>query len=677
MDASLLDRLDEFRTRAENGSAWIQAREWIQARAGFPIRETELKLAICRHGAFLMDDRDWSLHLKTACFSGRDFFVFPTDFELAQGVFLPGGNLLPFLPYDLHPAEAEFRYQGLRLPPLSCELPEKDLERRYAFFGKEEAFVLIGIDGYEANPKAGEPAASPFLARTRIIDAAAVYADPAFSAERGLVLRMTEAGVYVVRPARAEDAPGKAQKRKNHKALASAFDRVFAFFGPEIGMDGQIAQAYWFAFGDEGSAILPAFTEFMESEWAPAISALGMDTLLCPPGAEAELLWASEGSAHPDPSGRDANRILESLGLPLRTPEIEAMIRSLPNADPDEVMENLSGVFSNTSFFAQRKELLSCLKGLAAYAKSSADPFQEPLVRPLREQALGHLLGSLQATARLQVGAGASREKRQDLVSVNQLISELRGIIAFLNAPSPLSAERLSELSGAIGEIGAALDILISALSTTAVASIDPSRPMPRAAAPRKRPAAIDSDAFTLSLSLAGLKPPVSRVLSVPGGASLAFLSECVLAAFSWSGRHLHCFRIGEEIFGKRDANSLAQEFDEAEAFLGNLGLRKGSRFEYEYDFGSSWIVIVSVSGTCPPEKTDRPACISGRGASPPEDCGGPLAYARLLAAWKNKTSADYDRLKRTMGAAWDPVEFEPRAVNAALESLYGQGSVK
>src|SRR5512133_1667974 len=124
MDASLLDCLNEFRTRAENGAAWIQSREWVQARAGYPIRETELKMAICRHGAFLMDDRDWSLHLKTAAFRGRDFFVLPTDFELSEGIFLPGGNLLPFLPYDQHPSEAVFRYQGLKLPRLCCELPE-------------------------------------------------------------------------------------------------------------------------------------------------------------------------------------------------------------------------------------------------------------------------------------------------------------------------------------------------------------------------------------------------------------------------------------------------------------------------------------------------------------------------------------------------------------------------
>lgn len=696
MDASLPDILDEFRNRAGKGVAWVKALEWIASRLGMPIPENELKLAIIRHGAFLMDDGDWSVRLKAPLFLGRPFIVLPTAFELERGIFMPGGNLLPFLPFDIHPSGAEFKSRGRALALLPCELPDDELEKRYASFGREEGAVLIGIDDCEAEALDAPVPASDRLTRTRVFEASSLYGDPEFSPELGLRLRMTRPGCFEIGPLLRGDAPRKAERRRCQQILATAFDRVFSFFGNELGMDGQIAQAYSFAFGDEWPDIVPAFSEFLESDLAPSIASFGMDTRLVPRGMDAEASGDRADPGHPDPNGRAANRILASMGLPLRAPEIEALIRSLPRPAPDEAMEKLREVFPESAAFSKRPELLAALEGLAAYVRGRGNPFQEARIAPLRERALGCLLRSLSASMRLRREAAPTRENELDFLSVDQLIAELRGIIEFLNAPSPLGDERLSELSRSIGEVGAALEIYLSprqassrgpdeeefgdgsfaprqpALASRARASARPTA----ARAPRTAPP--DRDTFILSLSVAGLKPSVSRVVTIPGTASLAFLSRCILTAFSWSGRRLHCFRVDDRIYGKIDANSLPMEQDEALECLGGLGLSPGDRFEYEYDFGSSWIVSISVSDKAPGERGAKPACLSGRGAAPPEDCGGPLAYSRLVGVWKAGASAEYDELRSRAGPDWDPDEFEPEPVNAALAALPpGQGGRK
>lgn len=96
-------------------------------------------------------------------------------------------------------------------------------------------------------------------------------------------------------------------------------------------------------------------------------------------------------------------------------------------------------------------------------------------------------------------------------------------------------------------------------------------------------------------------------------------------------GHNLHEFELGDARFGApepdRDAN------DEASAKLSRLAAPRG-RFRYTYDFGDDWCHDITVEKVLAPEPGMRyPACRAGRRACPPEDIGGPWAYAEFLAA--------------------------------------------
>ena len=57
------------------------------------------------------------------------------------------------------------------------------------------------------------------------------------------------------------------------------------------------------------------------------------------------------------------------------------------------------------------------------------------------------------------------------------------------------------------------------------------------------------------------------------------------------------------------------------------MGLEK---FVYVYDFGDSWVHDITVENIDQDDELDCPICLAGKGACPPEDCGGAWGYEDL-----------------------------------------------
>ena len=101
-------------------------------------------------------------------------------------------------------------------------------------------------------------------------------------------------------------------------------------------------------------------------------------------------------------------------------------------------------------------------------------------------------------------------------------------------------------------------------------------------------------------------------------------------------------------------------------AVVSELGLR--GEIEYRYDMGDGWrhrIVIESLPPTWPDEPLRLPVCIAGENACPPEDCGGPHAYALLLKALSDRTHQDHEEIVRWIGGVFDPKGFDLNRINS------------
>lgn len=90
----------------------------------------------------------------------------------------------------------------------------------------------------------------------------------------------------------------------------------------------------------------------------------------------------------------------------------------------------------------------------------------------------------------------------------------------------------------------------------------------------------------------------------------------------------------------------------------------------YIYDFGDSWKHYVQFEKFVD-EEIERPYCIEGRNACPPEDCGGLGGYAAMVEALKEPDNPERENYREWLGLnpgeEWDPGYCSIREINKKL----------
>jgi hypothetical protein len=181
------------------------------------------------------------------------------------------------------------------------------------------------------------------------------------------------------------------------------------------------------------------------------------------------------------------------------------------------------------------------------------------------------------------------------------------------------------------------------------------------APAPSPRAGATGS-VFQLKVTLLDTKPPIWRRVLVDGGGTLDHLHEVIQAAFGWWNYHLHEFEVGRTRYGVPDPDEDWGEppRDERRTRLDAIA-GEGSSFRYTYDFGDGWDHKITVEKVLPTDTSSTvPACIDGRRACPPEDCGGTWGYRELLEILANRTHPEHDERREWIGRPFDPAAFDP-----------------
>jgi hypothetical protein len=171
---------------------------------------------------------------------------------------------------------------------------------------------------------------------------------------------------------------------------------------------------------------------------------------------------------------------------------------------------------------------------------------------------------------------------------------------------------------------------------------------------------------FQLKVTLQNIKPPVWRRILVDASSTLDQVHEGIQAAFGWWNYHLHEFEIDGTRYGDPDPDDDCgpPTVNEQRIRLDTV-VTAGSTFGYLYDFGDGWSHRVTVEKDLPAETgTTLPACIGGRRACPPEDCGGPWGYENLLQALADPTHPEHRELTDWLGAPFDPEAFDPADFN-------------
>ena len=175
-------------------------------------------------------------------------------------------------------------------------------------------------------------------------------------------------------------------------------------------------------------------------------------------------------------------------------------------------------------------------------------------------------------------------------------------------------------------------------------------------------------DIYRLKVTLRHIRPPIWRRIEVPADIRLGRLHHVLQDAMGWSDSHLHAFRVGDANFGVPDPDFPAGLRSERNVRLDRIA-GEGARFVYEYDFGDGWKHDILVEKILPAEPGARyPRCLAGRRACPPEDCGGPPGYERLLDILRRGARTDDEAdLLDWLPDDFDPETFDPDEINELL----------
>jgi hypothetical protein len=178
---------------------------------------------------------------------------------------------------------------------------------------------------------------------------------------------------------------------------------------------------------------------------------------------------------------------------------------------------------------------------------------------------------------------------------------------------------------------------------------------------------------YQLLIELENSPLPIWRRIIVDGETPFDELHELLQISMGWESAHLYEYQIGSmricdfELVKPEISDELIQEC--MDTTLDDLQLQPKSKFFYHYDFGDSWIhkIVVEKISSDGPEEWFHPKCLAGKGACPPEDCGGTIGYERLLHILKNPAHAEYSEMRNWIGHDWDADHFSVGHTNAEL----------
>ena len=183
---------------------------------------------------------------------------------------------------------------------------------------------------------------------------------------------------------------------------------------------------------------------------------------------------------------------------------------------------------------------------------------------------------------------------------------------------------------------------------------------------------------LTLRIQLANIKnPPVWRKITVPAQFSFQKLHLIIQAAFGWENYHLHQFSekgYGSDVIISEPSSEDWQEVtDSRKVKVGDVLTTVKQKYKYIYDFGDDWLHDITVE-KIEDTKATKADCLAGKGACPPEDCGGPWGYEALKEKLANPKDPEYEEMKEWLGMEedeqWDPNYFDLELAKEMVRSV-------
>ena len=160
-------------------------------------------------------------------------------------------------------------------------------------------------------------------------------------------------------------------------------------------------------------------------------------------------------------------------------------------------------------------------------------------------------------------------------------------------------------------------------------------------------------------------KPPVWRKVVVSSETTFSMFHTIIQVAMGWYDIHLYSFSptgYGSTPWIEGDDDFAALGIDDEETTpatdmkLSDIFETKGQTFTYIYDFGDDWEHKITLEEIDKTNISTIPKLIDGKGACPPEDCGGAWGYENLKEVLADKKHPEHKDIKEWL---YGPDDFD------------------
>lgn len=182
---------------------------------------------------------------------------------------------------------------------------------------------------------------------------------------------------------------------------------------------------------------------------------------------------------------------------------------------------------------------------------------------------------------------------------------------------------------------------------------------------------------FQFKVQLKGvIMPPVWRQFEIPAEFSFDQFHKAIQLALGWEDKHPYSFSPKGP-----DSETVIMKKDQSEDALDAEVLRLEDYFSagqkllvYTYDFKEDWQHVIHLEKITP-GTSDSVRLIAGKGACPPEGCGGIWGFQRIKDFVRDSDNPDWHEVMWEMFGylveeGYDPDRFNLESVQSKLDSF-------
>ena len=376
---------------------------------------------------------------KAGCFTGREFGIKPSKYEIEHKILIIGDRCVPFVDGDIMPHEIKFIYGKKDIKKIVKELQTSEIIQHHKIFGEENFLQYIMFDpvneGLDFSVNGFE---LPSYLKFTVLDMTEFYNEFEFKYEDWITARVISFGSntisfepdlrHVYNPF--EQSVFDEQKQKWNKVFEEHFEKNLKRFGPRSCIEEQLMYHFVNSMQYLSVPSPGCVEEFLKQSEKIGFSEFGVETRLWILNDE---ISDSKNWNEMNSFGEDQD-LSKAFGAPIPTEIINAYIYDALFKKEEDASNILSRMYPEDYVDQSEVEYVkNMIKGRFDYLKQEYNWFIDYEIAPLRELALeifhkSHLLYKAIETSKTQV----EDYPQQDLITFIQLYSHIKRMIESL-----------------------------------------------------------------------------------------------------------------------------------------------------------------------------------------------------------------------------------------------------